>query len=57
MSLADLAFGLLLFGGTLILTRFVQRTLEHRILPRTRIDPGVQHSIRTAVGYLGFTWP
>ncbi|QXP93482.1 DUF3772 domain-containing protein [Methylococcus capsulatus] len=55
VSLADLAFGLLLFGGTLILTRFVQRTLEHRILPRTRIDPGVQHSIRTAVGYLGFT--
>lgn len=55
VSLADLAFGLLLFGGMLVLTRFVQRTLEHRILPRTRIDPGLQHSIRTAVGYLGFT--
>ncbi|WP_228719927.1 DUF3772 domain-containing protein [Methylococcus geothermalis] len=55
VSLADLAFGLLLFAGMLILTRFVQRTLEHRILPRTRIDPGLQHSIRTAVGYLGFT--
>ncbi|WP_367025966.1 DUF3772 domain-containing protein [Methylococcus sp. ANG] len=55
VSLADLAFGLLMFGGMLVLTRFVQRTLEHRILPRTRIDPGLQHSIRTAVGYLGFT--
>lgn len=55
LSLADLLFGILLFGGMLAATRFVQRALEHRILPRTRLDLGLQHSIRTAVGYLGFT--
>lgn len=54
LSLADLGLAILLFVGALTLTRLMQRTLEQRIFPRTRIDIGVRHSIRSAVGYLGF---
>jgi small-conductance mechanosensitive channel len=54
LSLADVGMAALLFAGVLTLTRFLQRTLEQRIFPRTRLDIGVRHSIRSAIGYLGF---
>ncbi|HWP01556.1 MAG TPA: DUF3772 domain-containing protein [Methylococcus sp.] len=53
ISLADLLFGLLLFLVLLTATRLIQRTLEQRLFPRTRLDPGLQHSIRATVGYIG----
>src|SRR5262249_5231482 len=42
---------LLLFG--LLATRAIQHWLERQFLPRTRLEPGLQHSISAIVGYVG----
>lgn len=55
VSPADVLLALLLFAALLAATRLFQHSLEHRVFPRTRMDMGVRHSIRSAVGYLGFT--
>ena len=34
-------------------TRFVQRWLERRFLPRTGLDPGLQNSVSVLFGYAG----
>ena len=54
VSIATLFLAIILFSGILLVTRLLQRFLEHRILPRTRIDLGIQNSIRAATGYIGF---
>lgn len=41
------------FALVVTVTRFVQRQLDERVLQRLQIDRGVQHSIRTGIGYLG----
>lgn len=53
LSLSDLLLATVLFALLLTGTRLLQRALEHRIFPRTRLDTGIRHSIRSAVGYLG----
>jgi potassium efflux system protein len=55
ISLSDLLLAALLFAVLLTATRLLQRALERQIFPRTRLDLGVRHSIRSAVGYIGFT--
>ena len=47
--------GVVLFAVLLMTTRLIQRSLDLRIFPRTRLDVGARHSIRSAVGYLGFS--
>jgi small-conductance mechanosensitive channel len=42
----------ILFIGVFI-TRALQSWLETRLLPKTQIEPGLQNSIRTGIGYLG----
>jgi len=42
---------LLLFG--LLATRAIQHWLERQFLPRTSLEPGLQHSISAIVGYVG----
>lgn len=54
ISIAALFFAIAIFSGILLLTRLFQRLLELRILPQTRIDSGIQNSIRASVGYIGF---
>jgi potassium efflux system protein len=54
ISLAEVLLALLLFGLFLAATRMLQKALDQRIFPRTRLDLGVRHSIRSAVGYVGF---
>lgn len=54
ISPADVFWAGVLFGVLLLATRLFQRTLEHQIFPRTRMDAGLRHSIRAAVGYTGF---
>ncbi len=54
ISPSNTAFGLLIIGITVSATRGIQRFLELRAFPRTRLDEGLRHSIRTAVGYLGY---
>lgn len=46
------AIAILIIG--VLLTRGIQSWLEHRFLPRTRLDTGLQISIKTAIGYVGF---
>ena len=53
ISLADLFAGIAVFVLLLGITRFIQHTVETRLFPHTRIDPGVQHSFRTLIGYAG----
>jgi potassium efflux system protein len=54
ISVADIGLALLLFFLVLGLVRWMQRGLANRILPETRLDPGVQHSVTAGFGYLGF---
>jgi potassium-dependent mechanosensitive channel len=54
ISIATIFFAIALFSGILLLTRLLQNLLEKRILPKLRIDRGIQHSIRASIGYIGF---
>jgi potassium efflux system protein len=54
ISPADILFAVLLFAVFSVFTRFLQRTLEQRVFPRTRLDIGLRNSIRATVGYVGF---
>ena len=55
LSPSEILQGLLLFAVLLTATRLVQRTLDRRFFPRTRLDMGARSSIRASVGYAGFT--
>lgn len=54
LSVADLLLALVLFAGLLAATRMLQKALDQSIFPRTRLDVGVRHSIRSGIGYVGF---
>ncbi len=54
ISLAAVVGAILVFVVGLVATRMVQRWLDDRYLPATRMDAGLRNSIRTAAGYLGF---
>ena len=54
VSLADMLVALLSFAGLLIATRILQKSLDQRIFPKTRLDVGLRHSIRSGIGYAGF---
>lgn len=53
VSVADFLTGVVVFLVLLWLTRMVQRLIDKRLLSYTRIDPGVQDSFRTLIGYAG----
>ena len=53
ISITDIFVGIVVFIIALFLTRLLQRTLTDRILPRTRLDSGVRHSLVQGLGYLG----
>ncbi len=53
ISLIDITIAILVIMVLVILTRFIQRVLAEKILPQTRIDTGIQESIRQATGYVG----
>ena len=54
ISAARILAAILLFIAVLFLTRLVQRWLRATLMQSTRTDPGIAHSIITAVGYAGF---
>ena len=54
ISLWSLLIALVLFGLGYTITTAVQNWLEKRYLPLTQLDQGLQASIRTSVGYIGF---
>jgi potassium efflux system protein len=53
VSLASIAFALLIVVVGWLGTRGLQRWLDVHFLPRTQLDSGLQASIRTSIGYLG----
>lgn len=53
LSVGDVALAIVLFVGVLGGTRWLQRLLEERIFPQTRLDLGLRSSLKTATGYLG----
>ncbi|MBL6958791.1 MAG: mechanosensitive ion channel family protein, partial [Rhodospirillales bacterium] len=52
-SLTDLLLAVLIFVIVIIVTRAVQWVLEERVLPQTRLDIGVRHSLKRSIGYVG----
>ncbi|MEM1106966.1 MAG: DUF3772 domain-containing protein [Pseudomonadota bacterium] len=53
ISILQILASIGLFALLLAVTRFVQRTAETRIFPKTRMDIGVQNSLKTLIGYIG----
>jgi small-conductance mechanosensitive channel len=53
ISLSDIAIAALVFTLALTAARTARRTLSERLLPQTRLDRSVQHSISTGAGYAG----
>ena len=54
ISLSAIVTAIALFAATLAATHGLQRWLDARYLPLTRLDMGLRNSIVTSVGYLGF---
>ena len=53
ISLIGVLTGIVMFALIWALTRWFQRWLDSNVLSRGKIDSGVRHSIRTAIGYAG----
>jgi small-conductance mechanosensitive channel len=54
ISLSAVLLALTIFVLGLVATSSVQRWLDEKLLPSTRMDIGLRNSIRTGVGYVGF---
>ena len=54
VSLAGIAFAVMVFLLVIAGTRGIQSWLENQYLPHTRLDSGLQNSIKTSLGYIGF---
>ena len=54
LSPADTILGVFVFFVILAVFRTLKIALGTRVLPQTRIDPGLQHSLTTGLGYIGF---
>ena len=54
-SLADFFLAILVFFALVALVRVLQRALERKVLPQTRLDIGVRHALRAGLGYVGVT--
>ena len=52
-SITDLLFAAIVFAALLVATRWLQRILEARVFPQTRLDAGMRNSLKTTVGYAG----
>ena len=55
ISPGSIVAGIAVFIALMLATRFLQRVLSQRVLPRTQLDVGVRHSIAAATGYVGIT--
>lgn len=53
ISFTEIGIAALAFFIVLAITRAARRAMLERLLPRTRIDVGVQHSLATGFGYVG----
>jgi small-conductance mechanosensitive channel len=53
ISLADIAFAMLVFATVMAMTRLTQRGLLHHILPQLTSNEGLRHSMAALSGYVG----
>ncbi len=53
ISIAAIMVSVLLFWFVIGATRALQRWFETKYLPHTRLDTGLQNSIKTSLGYIG----
>jgi potassium efflux system protein len=53
ISPQKIMFAIVLFAIGYAATRLLQRWLEMKLLPRTRLDVGLKTSIQTGIGYVG----
>ena len=53
ISISAIMVSVLLFCFAIGATKALQRWLETKYLPRTRLDTGLQNSIKTSLGYIG----
>ena len=53
LSLTALLLAFAVFIALLAASRWLQRLLETRVFPQTRLDAGVRNSLKTTVGYVG----
>jgi small-conductance mechanosensitive channel len=53
LSIADILVAIAVFVIALVATRMLQRALRDKVLPQTRLDAGVRHSLSAGVWYLG----
>ena len=54
ISISSVIAAFALFAAAVAATRAVQRWLETKYLPRTKLDTGLQNSLVTSLGYGGF---
>jgi len=54
LSPADTIIGIFIFFVILALVRTLKVALGTKVLPQTQIDPGLQNSLTTGLGYVGF---
>lgn len=55
-SIFEILFAFFILALGFIITRAIQRWLQTRLLPRTKMDIGLKSSISTIVGYTGITF-
>jgi small-conductance mechanosensitive channel len=55
ISLISLASAILLFIALLFITRFIQKVLSNKVLPKTRMEESVRVSFVQIFGYIGLT--
>ena len=53
ISLLQIAIAILVFIAMIFVTKLIQRTTQTRVLNRLKVDPGVQNSLKTLIGYVG----
>ena len=53
ISIVDIVLAVGVVVAFLIGTRFLQRALTEKILPKTSLHPSVQHSVSAGAGYVG----
>lgn len=53
ISFSAILLALAVFLVGLLVTRAIQRWLDQRMLPHTKLDVGIRNSLRTAFGYVG----
>ena len=53
ISITDILAAVVIFVAAMVATRMTQRLLAEKVLPQTRLNQGIQHSLSAGFGYVG----